>query len=174
MAEKKKEPKFRTENNYKRPKMPEYSREEPIYQVQQVPILKGALRPVEVGKTDIYARTQKACGFKSVKELVERYKRGDISALQKVQGFYGDISDMPTCLNDVNAVVRNAQSTYHTLPKPVKDLFGNYDNFIKSVSDGTYVEKLKELNKNEQISQDIGNGGVPVLPKKVSEEGKKE
>lgn len=163
-------PKFRTENNYKSPKMPVYGKEEPIYQVQQVPLKNGAMRPVEVGKTNIYERIQKSCGFRSVKELVERYERGDIHALNKCQGFYGDISKMPTCLNDVNAVVRNAQSTYHTLPKNVKEMFGGYENFIASVSDGTYLSKIMEVQKdNAKINQNIGNSGVPVLQKEVSE-----
>lgn len=165
--------KFRTENNYKSPKMPVYGKEEPIYQVQQVPLKNGAMRPVEVGKTNIYERIQKSCGFRSVKELVERYERGDIQALNKRQGFYGDISKMPACLNDVNAVVRNAQSTYHTLPKDVKAMFGSYENFIASVSDGTYLSKIMEVNKNnEPIDKNSGNSGVPVLQKGLPEEKK--
>lgn len=112
-----------------------------------------------VGKTNFQERIEACCGYHSVKQLIERAKRGDVDALNSRNGFYADISKMPTSLVDAHAISQKSLEYFNNLDKGLQKAFGNFDNFLKSFSDGSFATII---------------GGFYAQNKKVSSEDNKD
>lgn len=104
----------------------------------------GSTKFVEVGKTDTFAEIQSHKESVEISTLISRYLAGDTGALERVQGFYGDVSKMP---NDVVGFMRlqaQGKNIFDNLPADVKSLYNNsYEQFL--------VDPSIALNVNQEI-----------------------
>lgn len=87
--------------------------------------------------------------------IVKRALAGDMTALNVRTPQYGDISDMPDNLNDLNALQKNSISGFDSLDSNIKALFDNdIDKFISAIGDGSYVDTINNyvssLNKKTE------------------------
>lgn len=120
----------------------EYSEEIPVFSLvieNDKPKLK------EVGKTNYQEQIEKSCSFHTVKQLIERFKRGDVSALNSKSGFFGDITSMPDSMLAARKIIDSTFSAYNSMDKDVKAKFGDYQGFLKSFGDGSYIKILEDI-----------------------------
>lgn len=87
--------------------------------------------------------------------IVQRALAGDQSVLNVRQESYGDISEIPDNLNDLQAMQKDAINSFDTLDPSIKVLFNNnVDTFIEALNNGTYqniiVNGLKKEEKKEE------------------------
>lgn len=105
--------------------------------------------------------------FESTKleNLLVRFANGDINALNRVQGFYDDISSMPTSLVEAHEMLQNAKNEFSSLPLEIREKFGNDVNqFIAGFSNGKIAELLR---KDDDI--DESKSGIEVQSDTSSE-----
>lgn len=106
----------------------------------------GVLVLKEVGKRDVYSDIQLYKDECDVNLLIERYKQGDIGVLERVRGFYADVSESPKNLADVLNTVAKAEQFFDSLPIEVKQAFNNsFSEFLVA------TEKKDFMNQFEPV-----------------------
>ena len=56
---------------------------------------RGQVELKEDGTEDLYAFIQSFAESTDIHAILKRYQNGEVDVLEKVQGFYGDITEMP-------------------------------------------------------------------------------
>lgn len=100
-----KKPRFRTNSGQR--KMPTY----------KMKVDENGVRTLrKVGEKDIYAEIQSYKDSTDINYILARYARGDVSALSKIQGTYGDFTQIPTTLAELSQRVIDAENIFYQLP----------------------------------------------------------
>ena len=79
-----------------------------------------------------------------ISNILKRFEQGDVNALSRVQGFYGDVTSMPSNLADAQNVLINLENQFNSLPVDVRKKFDN--SFDKYVQDVSSVKSVDEFN----------------------------
>lgn len=83
----------------------------------------GDFELVETGKRDLYGEIQSHRDSCDIYVLLNRYQKGDLEALSRVQGSYGDFTEMPKTFAEVlNAMIAGEQM-FNSLPLHVRQKF---------------------------------------------------
>ena len=119
----------------------------------------GNLTLKKVGKTDLYEQIQSYADSCDMKLIVSRYMSGDMTALNRVQGIYTDITDMPTNLHEALELIDKAHTDFFTLPLEIRQKFDNsVDNFISEFGTPDFYDKLKiTVPENNSENEVIAN-----------------
>lgn len=126
---------------------------------------QGRLVLEEKGKENIYDFIQSFRDSVDIHVILARFQNGDTEALQKVQGFYGDFTEMPKNYAELLNTVNSGESFFNSLPVDVRSKFGHsFAEFMASVSDGSYLEKLGVTPAKPEPE--------PVKPEPVKEDPK--
>ncbi len=75
------------------------------------------------GEYNLYAEIQSYKDSCSIDYILSRFASGDITALSRVQGIYGDFSEMPTTYAEVCQRVIDAEHLFNNLPLDVREEF---------------------------------------------------
>lgn len=103
------------------------------------------------GKHDIYLDTQADAMSCDINVLMAKYKAGDTSALNKVQGVYADVSNFPDNIVDVYNLIQDAQEHFEALDPAIKARFDNtFEKFLFSVGSDEFYQKLDMVVKDEK------------------------
>lgn len=85
----------------------------------------------QTGYTDMQEEIQSHHDSVCLSNILARYQLGDEDAINKVEGFYADVSNMPVKLNDVLNMTRAGKEIFDKLPIEIRETFGNdYMTFI--------------------------------------------
>lgn len=106
-------------------------------------------------KKQTNAHIQKQAVGISIAEKISRYMRGDLDALNKTEGAYADLTDMPKNIHESMKAIRRAEDIFDGLPRQAKLEFGNdvYE-FLERVNDGKAQQILEgfTIKKKEEIN----------------------
>lgn len=104
---------------------------------------KGVTQLVEKGKYDLYEYIQSHADSVDIHKILERFQNGDIDALSKYQGYYGDITEAPKTFADaLNAVIK-AKDLFNSLPLEVREKFDhNPEQFVAALGTDKYFEAI--------------------------------
>lgn len=81
-----------------------------------------------------------------ISNIMKRFEQGDVNALSRVQGFYGDVTSMPTNLADAQKVLINLETQFNSLPVDVRQKFDNsFDKYVQEVSNVKSVDEFNTL-----------------------------
>lgn len=94
---------------------------------------------VECGKIDTYEMIQSHKDSVDLNLIMERYASGDITALERQQGFFADLSQMNLNLADVLNANIAGERLFNELPVSEREKYGNdYNRWLSSnISDST-------------------------------------
>lgn len=117
----------------------------------------------ETGKFDQYMDIQSHADSVDINVIMARYLNGDADALNRVQGFYADVSKAPKSYADMLNISIKAQNEFDQLPVDVKEKFGNnFAQFLAIMGSPEWFEKLgvkpadniKDEVKTEEVKFD--------------------
>lgn len=95
------------------------------------------------GTIDLYERIQSFKDECDLELIVARCTAsGDFSPLQRVQGFYADVSAMPKNLAEVYSSVNTAQRIFSELPQEVASKFSGFEDFLSAFGDEKRLAKI--------------------------------
>uniref|UniRef100_A0AAU8AZ87 Internal scaffolding protein n=1 Tax=Dulem virus 198 TaxID=3145675 RepID=A0AAU8AZ87_9VIRU len=108
------------------------------------------------GEYNLYAEIQSYKDSVSIEYILTRFMNGDDSALSRAQGIYGDFSEMPTTLAELQQRVIDAEDLFNSLPIDIRaqynhsasEFFAQLDSektkniFSPKVEDGLVVPKV--------------------------------
>lgn len=109
-------------------------------------------------KVDLDAYVQASRASTDMATIIARYKAGDETVLNARQGFYGDVSIIPSSVNDyekINKLGDIAAEKFASLPDDVKAAFGNDSNaFLNAVLQNNVNNIIENYEKTkEQVAE---------------------
>ncbi len=126
---------------------------------------RGQVELKEDGTEDIYAFIQSFADSTDIHSILRRYQNGEVDVLEKVQGFYGDITEMPKTYAEALQRIADSEKVFWSLPLDVRAKFGHsFSEFLASSQDADFLDKLgvkpTEQPAPEPVVPDVENKPV--------------
>lgn len=103
----------------------------------------GTILLVETGKEDFYGYVQSFKDSVDINVLMKKYMNGDIAALERVQGFYADITGFPKNNAELLQRIIDGEKTFNALPTSVKEKFDNdFNRWFSTMDSNEWFEKM--------------------------------
>lgn len=94
----------------------------------------GVLYLEEAGKHDLYAEIQSHRDSVDIHVLLARYRNGDESAFERIQGAYGDFTKMPATFAEALNTMIAAEQYFKSLPVEIRSKYGHdFNQFISAM-----------------------------------------
>lgn len=132
--------------------------------IYQEKLLDDGTMGIEVvGQHDLNAFVQASKDSTLIYNILDRFqKTGDPSIIDRVKGFFADVTDMPKDLMQAQNLLINAEKQFASLPGVLKEKYdNNYTKFAEEVLSGKVVETLEAYfgKKAEDLGGELD---VPV------------
>lgn len=114
----------------------------------------GTFDLVMTGKENIQEYIDSFAEETCIDTIIKRCQMGDTSALSKVQGTYGDFTEVPKNFRDLLQFVIDGRNYFDSLPVDIKAYFGNsFDQWTAQIgSDEWYrIMAMTDKKSNEPI-----------------------
>lgn len=103
----------------------------------------GRIRLEEKGTESLYDFIQSHADSVDIHVILKRFANGETDVLSKVQGFYGDFSQLPTNYAQMLNTVQAGEEMFNSMPVEVRAKFGHsFNEFMTCLCDGTLMERL--------------------------------
>lgn len=102
-----------------------------------------------IGKHDLYSEIQSHKDSVDIHLIVQRFKNGDLSALNRRVGQFVDVTDFPANYAEMLQSVIDARRFFESLPEDKQRKFGDFDTFLSSFGTSSWIDVFKT---DEQIS----------------------
>lgn len=81
----------------------------------------------------------------TVRDLINRFNSGDISAIPEPVSSYGDFTKAPHSLLEAEKLLISAQSKFDMLPTDIKSKYNNNSSdWLAAVNDGSFMKHLND------------------------------
>lgn len=115
---------------------------------------EGVLELKEDGEHDLYADIQSHVASTDLNMILERYFSGDPTALNRVQGTYMDVTQVPDNYHEAMAMIDNARKDFAQLPPEIKERFNNDANqWIAALGTADWFTKMQMSAVSTEPSQ---------------------
>lgn len=104
---------------------------------------KGRVVLEESGRENIYDFIQSHAESCDIHVLMKRYQNGDVDALSKKQGFYGDFLDFPKTYAEALNHMNEMERQFMALPVETREKFGNsFTEFLAASAEPDFLDRL--------------------------------
>lgn len=115
------------------------------------------------GEYDLYAEIQSYKDSCSIEYILSRFAAGDTSALSRVQGVYGDFTEMPTTMAELQQRVIDATALFDSLPLDVREQYNfSPSEFFAQLDSEKTKNIFKQLKPVEDAVIDVVNPATPA------------
>lgn len=127
---------------------------------------RGQVELREDGTEDTYAFIQSFAESTDIHSILRRYQNGEVDVLEKVQGFYGDITEMPHTYAEALQRIADSEKVFMSLPVEVRAKFGHsFSEFLAASQEDDFLDRLGVKPVEQPASE-------PVAPETVSQSEK--
>ncbi len=127
---------------------------------------RGQVELKEDGTEDLYAFIQSFAESTDIHSILSRYQNGEVDVLEKVQGFYGDITEMPRTYAEALQRISDSEKVFMSLPVDVRAKFGHsFSEFLAASQDADFLERL-----GVQVDTPVASEPEPEIVKPVVKE----
>lgn len=124
----------------------------------------GVMNLIETGKEDLYGYIQSHAESVDIHVILQRFEAGDASVLTRVQGAYGDFTQMPKTYAEMLNSMIGAETYFNSLPVEIRANFGHsFSQFLASVGDEDFAQRL-----GKDVEQPVGDQAkvtsMPEIP----------
>lgn len=128
---------------------------------------RGQVELKENGTEDLYAYIQSFAESTDIHSILRRFNNGEIDVLEKVQGFYGDITEMPKTYAEALQRISDSEAVFNSLPVDVRAKFNHsFSEFLSASQDADFLDRLGVVKQDPVVSENK----VQVEKKEVSAE----
>lgn len=114
----------------------------------------GVLELVEAGQENLYDYIQSWKDSTDINVILARYANGDVDALSKVQGAYGDFTQFPRTYAELLNRVEQGKNMFMELPIEIREKYNHdFSQFMAAMDKPDFWEQFKP--QEEPV-----NGGV--------------
>lgn len=109
------------------------------------------------GEYNLYADIQSYKDSVSIDYILSRFVNGDDTALSRVQGIYGDFTQMPTTMAELQQRVIDAEHLFNNLPLDIREQynFSASEFFAQLDSDKTKAIFAPPAESKETIAEEV-------------------
>jgi hypothetical protein len=94
----------------------------------------------EKGRENLYDFIQSHADSVDIHVLLARYRNGEVDALSKVQGMYGDFTELPTTYAEMLNVVQRGEDYFNSLPVETRAKFDHsFSQFLASMDNPDFL-----------------------------------
>lgn len=102
--------------------------------------------------------------------LMDRFALGDTSAINVKEGFYMDVTKMPTTYAELFQMSEDAKRYFEELPADLKEMFNNsYSEFYSEMDTKGFNEKIDKYNSRFDLSPEFNGSDDPIKESEVKE-----
>lgn len=103
----------------------------------------GVMHLEESGKENLYDYIQSHADSVDIHVILKQFAAGDVSVLSRVQGTYGDFTQMPKTFAEALNTMIAAEQYFMSLPAETRAQFGhNFNTFIASMDQSDFSQKM--------------------------------
>lgn len=104
---------------------------------------RGVMSLEPSGEEDLYGYIQSHADSCDIHVILKRFEQGDLSVMQRVQGVYGDFTQMPKTFAEALNTLIAAEQYFDSLPVDVRAKFGhNFSQFIASMDSTSFAADI--------------------------------
>lgn len=104
---------------------------------------RGQVELKEDGTEDLYSFIQSFAESTDIHSILQRYQNGEVDVLEKVQGFYGDITEMPKTYAEALQRIADSEKVFMSLPVEVRAKFGHsFSQFLAASQEDGFLDLL--------------------------------
>lgn len=116
----------------------------------------GVLVLDEVGIIDTYSDIQSYHDSVDMTTILRRYYNGEVDVLDRIQGFYADVSDLPKSNIEFMNRVLDSQEFFATLPTEVKEVYGNdWQRFVADFDTTNLYRSLGIVDSVPDVKESV-------------------
>ncbi len=122
---------------------------------------RGQVDLKEDGTEDLYAYIQSFAESTDIHSILRRFENGEVDVLEKVQGFYGDITEMPHTYAEALQRIADSEKVFMSLPVDVRAKFNHsFSEFLSASQDADFLDRigLKPEEQPEFVPADPDGG----------------
>lgn len=124
---------------------------------------KGRVVLEEIGRVNLYDEIQSHAQSCDIHVLMDQYRRGDIDALSKRQGFFGDILDFPKTYAEALNHMNEMERQFMALPIETREKFGHsFSEFLAASAEPDFLDRLG-IKKDIDVSPAIPDDKIPEV-----------
>lgn len=128
----------------------------------------GQVELKENGTEDLYDYIQSFAESTDIHSIIRRFNNGEVDVLEKVQGFYGDITEMPKTYAEALQRIADSEAVFKSLPVDVRAKFNhNFAEFLAASQDADFLDKLGVVAG--QVEPKVEPKVEPAVEPKVKE-----
>lgn len=114
------------------------------------------------GEYNLYAEIQSYKDSCSIDYILSRFAAGDDTALSRVQGIYGDFTDMPTTYAEVCQRVIDAEHLFNNLPLEIRQEYNFSPSEFFAQIDSEKTRNLFNATDDLQVIEKPVSGDLPA------------
>lgn len=104
---------------------------------------RGQVELKEDGTEDLYAYIQSFAESTDIHAILRRFENGEVDVLEKVQGFYGDITEMPHTYAEALQRIADSEKVFMSLPVDVRAKFNHsFSEFLAASQDADFLDRI--------------------------------
>lgn len=132
---------------------------------------RGQVELKEDGTEDLYAFIQSFAESTDIHSILKRYQNGEVDVLEKVQGFYGDITEMPHTYAEALQRIADSEKVFMSLPVEVRAKFGHsFSEFLAASQEADFLDRLGVKPDEQPASEPVASETVVQPVKEVVSE----
>lgn len=131
---------------------------DPIKQLYVPELTSSGLKLVDGGQLDLDQVIQDSSSYCDLALLLQRYEAGDVEALTRKQGLFGDATLFPRDSRSMIENLRSARQFYDSLGSDSG--FTDFNDFLSKVNDSDFMSNIKDINFIEPNSDPDPDGGA--------------
>ncbi len=125
----------------------------------------------EDGTENLYDFIQSFAESTDIHAIMRRFENGEVDVLEKVQGFYGDVTEMPKTYAEALQRIADSEKVFMSLPVDVRAKFGHsFSEFLAASNDADFLERLGVQVDNPVAPEPVPDVVKPVVDKEVVKE----
>lgn len=116
----------------------------------------GILELVEAGQESLYDSIQSWKDSTDINVLLARYANGDVEALSKVQGAYGDFTQFPSTYAEMLNRVEQGKHMFAGLPIEIREKYNHdFSQFIAAMDQPDFWDQFKpaDCEKEGEVNE---------------------
>lgn len=132
---------------------------------------RGQVVLKEDGTENLYDFIQSFAESTDIHAIMRRFENGEIDVLEKVQGFYGDVTEMPKTYAEALQRIADSEKVFMSLPVEVRSKFGHsFSEFLAASNDADFLERLGVQVEDTVTPEPVIDVVKPIVKEEVVKE----
>lgn len=104
---------------------------------------RGQVELKEDGTENLYDFIQSFAESTDIHAILRRFENGEVDVLEKVQGFYCDVTEMPKTYAEALQRIADSEKVFMSLPVDIRAKFGHsFSEFLAASNDADFLDRL--------------------------------